>query len=187
MGRPADAIVHMRRAQQLDPLSTIIGADTAKVLIDARRYDEAIEECRRMLELDPAFRPARGWLITAHIWKGMYQQAETEMEALDEGQETADAYLDRAFLYASSGNPGKAAEWVLKFRRMAERGQAQAWQMALLYILVQPDTGKAFDWLRRAYDERNAYLMAVKVAPDFDRVRSDPRFQDLIRRMNFLD
>jgi hypothetical protein len=52
---------------------------------------------------------------------------------------------------------------------------------------VQPDKDKAFEWLQKAYDERSPYLMAAKVAPDFDPVRSDPRFHQLLHHINFLD
>ncbi len=70
---------------------------------------------------------------------------------------------------------------------MADREPPPAWQMVVIYLLVQPDTDKALEWLQTAYDERNPYMMSLKVAQEFDPIRSDPRFQDLVRRMNFLD
>jgi DNA-binding winged helix-turn-helix (wHTH) protein/TolB-like protein/tetratricopeptide (TPR) repeat protein len=187
MGRTSDALMHLRRAQELDPLSPIIGADTAKVLIDARRYDEAIEECHRTLELDPSFLPAHGWLESAYIWKGMYPQAQAEDDLRGIKQNAPDSVLGRALLYTLSGQPAKAAGFRREFQGLVRGGYAQPWQMAFLYIRVQPDSDKAVEWLRRAYDQRNAWMMSAKVAPDFDPIRSDPRFQNLIRSMNFLE
>jgi DNA-binding winged helix-turn-helix (wHTH) protein/TolB-like protein/tetratricopeptide (TPR) repeat protein len=187
MGRTPDALMHLRRAQELDPLSPIIGADTAKVLIDAHRYDEAIEECRRTLELDPTFSPAHGWLEVAYIWKGMYPQAQAEDDLRDIKRNAPDFSLQKALLYTLSGQRAKASEFRRQFQELVRGGPAPPWQMALLYIQVQPDSDKAIEWLRKAYDQRNAWMMSAKVAPDFDPIRSDPRFQDLIRSMNFLD
>lgn len=187
MGRTADALMHLRRAQQLDPFSSIIGADTAKVLIDARRYDEAIEECRRTLELDPTFPPARGWLQVAYLWKGMYSQSQVQDDLRKIGRSDIDIALSKALFYTLSGQQTKASEFRRQFQQLIQGGQAQPWQMALLYIQVQPDSDKAIEWLNKAYDQRNAWMMSAKVSPDFDPIRSDPRFQDLIRRMNFLD
>jgi TolB-like protein/Tfp pilus assembly protein PilF len=187
MGHTPDALAHLRRAQQLDPLSTIVGADTAKVLIDARRYDEAILECQRMLELDPNFAPARGWLYMAYAWNGMYRQAEAEQDRMEAGRSPVDSSLGKAVFYTLAGQPAKAAEFSLQFHQIAKTESVHTWQFALFYILVQPDKDKAFEWLQKAYDERSPYLMAAKVAPDFDPVRSDPRFHQLLHHINFLD
>jgi hypothetical protein len=62
-----------------------------------------------------------------------------------------------------------------------------AWQMATIYLQVKPDKDEALEWLAKARAERNPYLLAAKVAPEFDPVRTDPRFQDLFRGMNFTD
>jgi tetratricopeptide (TPR) repeat protein len=187
MGHSPDALAHLRRAQELDPLSSIIGADTAKVLIDARRYNEAIEVCQSTLELDPGFRPAGVWLRVAHSWSGMHQMAEDETDRLEAGRETSDSYLGRAVTYMASGKPESAEEFRRKSQKNADREQPPAWQMAVMYLQVQPDADKAITWLRKAYDERDPWMKSLKVAPEFDAIRSDPRFQDLVRRMNFPD
>jgi TPR repeat protein len=140
-----------------------------------------------MLELDPNFGPARGWLQVAYAWNGMYRQAEAEQDRMEGSRNPIDGSLGKAVFYTLAGQPAKAAEFGLQFKRIAKTGLAHTWQLALFYIQVQPDKDKAFEWLGKAYDERNPYLMAAKVAPDFDPIRADPRFQQLLHRINFLE
>ena len=121
------------------------------------------------------------------MWKGMYAQAQAEDDLRENKQNPLDASLQKALLYRLAGQHAKASEFRRQFQEYVKSGRAQPWQMALLYIQVQPDSDKAIEWLRKAYDQRNAWMMSAKVAPDFDPIRSDPRFQDLIRSMSFLD
>ncbi len=187
MGRPDEALSHLRRAHQLDPLSSIIGADTARALINARRYDEAIAECRDTLELDPEFRPASGWLATAYTWRGMYRQAELEIDRFEAGRETMYGTLGKAVVYSAEGDGPRAYEALRKIQRMSAQTPLPGWQMATIYLAIKPDKDKAFEWLAKMREEKNPFMLALKVGPEFDPIRADPRFQELLRGMNFTD
>jgi TolB-like protein len=185
MGRHNEAIAEAKRAQELDPLSLIINAIGGSVFACARRYDEAIAQCRRTLELNAGFYMAHLYLGFAYEQEKLYAEAISEYQkaiALEQGNPTVAAYLARG--YAAAGKRTEALKTFSQLRDLSKRRYVSSYTMALTYAALG-DNDQAFACLEKAYEDRSGALLYVKVDPRVDSLRSDPRFQDLLRRMNF--
>jgi Flp pilus assembly protein TadD len=181
LGRNSEAIAEMGRAESLDPLSLIIGADMADVLLIARRSDESIRQSRKMAEMDPHFAVTHYQLGQALVQKHMYAEGIAELQTaigLSGGNQTFRSNL--AYAYAISGRRNEALEILNDLKNQPNHGFSNASGMALIYVgLDQKDLAAA--WLEKAYGER--FNPSVLMRPCFDPLRSDPRFQDLLRRI----
>lgn len=186
MGRFDEALEEAKRAENLDPQSLIINTNHGWILYLARRYDEAIEELKKALEMEPSFFLARNLVWQAYVQMGMYEEAMawqtmTDMSKSPEARERNEI-LKRAYETASwKGFERKALELELE-----KPGPVLAGSIAGLYVQIG-DYDPAFKWLQRAYDNREANMVWLKINPVFDDVRSDPRFKVLLRRMRLSD
>jgi serine/threonine-protein kinase len=186
MGRHNEAIAEAKRAQELDPLSLIINAvEGGLVFFYARRYDEAIAQCRRTLELNAGFYPAHLFLGRAYEAEKLYAEAISEYQkaiALEQGNPLLAAELARG--YAAAGKRTEAVNIISRLEELSKRRYVSSYVTAQIYTALG-DTNQAFAWLEKAYEERPYELVYLNVDLRFDRLRSDLRFQDLLRRMNF--
>lgn len=174
----------MKKAQELDPLSLIINADLGRTFYFARQYDQSLEQFRKTLDMDPNF-------ALAHLWLGqVYEQRRTYETAIVEfqkgirvfgGSSYALARLGHA--YAVAGRRREAQMVLNQLDDLAKQKYVSPYDTAVIYAgLGEKD--RAFAWLERAYEDRSNSLDFLKVEPSLDPLRSDPRFQDLLRRMN---
>jgi serine/threonine protein kinase/tetratricopeptide (TPR) repeat protein len=183
MGRNEEAISEARRALELDPLSLIIGSQMGDALYRAGRTDEAIEQLKKTTQMDPNFPEARWVLADAFAQKKMYSEAvaewQTAMKLL--GNEPGAAALGEA--YKSSGYQGSLQKRIDQLlQRPAER--RSSYDLARLYARLGKKE-EALKWLEKGYTEHEGAMLFLKCEPAFDSWRSDPRFQVLMRRMNF--
>lgn len=182
-GRLPEALEQIRRAQQVDPLSLEINTDAGLPFYFARQYDRAIEQYRKVVEMDPTFAPAHFALRDACELEGMYPDAIREFRqavALSGGSESWVEPVARAF--ARSGPQGywkKRLDLALHGPKKLRGSPAQ---IANLYVALA-DTERALEWLENAYQARDDELVWLAVEPWHDSLRSDPRFQGLARRM----
>jgi TolB-like protein/Flp pilus assembly protein TadD len=180
-GRTEEAIGEMRIAESLDPLSLIISADLADFLIIAHSYDESIRESRKTIELDPGFALAHNQLGQAYLQKNMLDEAVAELQKgvqLSRGSPTIVANLVRA--YVASGKKTEAVKLLGELRKRSTPAHAHASEIAMCYVALG-DADEAMSWLERGYDER--FNPSALLRPGFDPLRSNPRFQDLLRRI----
>jgi serine/threonine-protein kinase len=185
MGRHDEAIAEAKRAQELDPLSLIINAVEGRLFFYARRYDEAIAQCRRTLELNAGFYPAHLFLGWAFEQKKLYEQAISEYQkAIAPGQGNPRLAATLARGYAAAGERTEALEIISQVREPSKQRYVSSYVIAQVYAALG-DTGRAFQWLDKAYQEHDSQLAWLKAEPGFDSLRSDPRYQELLRRMNF--
>jgi TolB-like protein/Tfp pilus assembly protein PilF len=185
MGRWDQATQEMNSAIQLDPVSPIIHVAFAGMLIFARKWDEAIEQCRTALELEHGFLQARWMLGLALLLKGMHRQGIEEFSAGVELTTGAPLFLfSLGYAYGVSGEEKKARKTLQQLRELSRHRYVMPYWFAMIYAGVG-DKDEAFHWLERAYHERSAWMAFLKVQPWFDALRSDARFEDLLRRMNF--
>ena len=181
MGRNSEAIDEMRKAESLDPLSLIISADMAHILLVGRLYDESIEQSRKTLELDPDFAVAHSELGEAYEQKRMYNEAITELQKAIKfsGGSTTDR-CSLAHAYAVTGRTTQALEILNGLKNRSNQRPSHASEIALIYTGLG-EKNQAITWLERAYEER--FDPSILLQPAFDPLRSDARFQDLVRRI----
>jgi TolB-like protein/DNA-binding winged helix-turn-helix (wHTH) protein/Flp pilus assembly protein TadD len=181
MGRYDEAIVEMEKAENLDPLSLIINADLAELLLLARSYDESIRQSRKTIEMDPNFALAHNQLGQAYLQKQMRDEAITELQKavrLSADSPTCLANLARA--YAASGKKSEAAKLLTDLKKRSSPGYSHAPEIAVVYAALG-DKSQAMIWLEKGFEER--FNPGVLLRPGFDPLRSDPRFQELVRRI----
>jgi adenylate cyclase len=183
MGRLDEALAEIQRALELDPLSLGINTALGHVLYLSRQYDRAIEQYRKALELDPQYAQAHLWFGRPFLEKGMYDEAIHELQtaARLSGNSTMSlAVLGHA--YASADRTGDANGVLATLRQRGRTQYVPSYWVALIYVGLG-DLDQAFDWLERANRERSGWLAWIKVEPRFDRLRPDPRFSRLLRRL----
>jgi TolB-like protein/DNA-binding winged helix-turn-helix (wHTH) protein/Flp pilus assembly protein TadD len=181
LGRNGEAIAEMRRAEDLDPLSLIINADLAELLLIAHFYDDSIRQSRKTIELDPNFGLAHNQLAQAYLQRRMNDEAIAELQKaiqLSGGSPMCRANLARA--YAASGRRAEAVQILSDLKGRSEPGYSHASEIAMIYAALG-DPDQAMTWLERGFEER--VNPGVLLRPGFDPLRSDPRFQGLVRRL----
>ncbi len=187
MGRLDEAIAEEKRALQLDPLSLLINGSLALTFYEARQYEQAIEQEQKTLDLDPNYLIARMGLGLAYIQKSAYQQGIAELEkAVTISGGAAPALSNLGYAYARVGRKAEAQKELDKLEELAKKKYIPAGSRARIYAGLG-DKDKTFQWLETAYAEHSiagTLPGMIKVDPVFDPVRSDPRFTDLLRRMN---
>jgi len=185
--RHAEAIAEAQRAQQLDPLSPVIRVVLATYggYFYARQYDEAIRTLRDAVSLFPAYPQPYRCLVAVYEAKGMYQEAIAayqKAESLSGASPAEVAALGQA--YAKGGTRGYYLWKIEKLREKSKHDYVRPVDLAYLYAgLGEKD--QAFSYLEKAYQDRDFMLNLLQIEPAFDPLRSDPRFQELLRRMNF--
>jgi TolB-like protein/DNA-binding winged helix-turn-helix (wHTH) protein/tetratricopeptide (TPR) repeat protein len=182
MGRHDEALLEIRRAQEVDPLSPIVNSIAGLTLYFARQYDRAVEQCRRTVEMDPSFSIASFFLGYAYEQKRMYAEA---IRAFEKGialSSTGKAYLGRA--YALAGRRAESAKILDELQAASRESYVSPIDFALIYTALG-ERDQAFLWLERAYQDRSNYLRYLKVDPRYDSLRSDPRFSALLNRLGF--
>jgi TolB-like protein/DNA-binding winged helix-turn-helix (wHTH) protein/Flp pilus assembly protein TadD len=179
--RNSEAISEMKKAKDLDPLSLIISADLAELLLIAHSYDESIQQSRRTIEMDANFALAHNQLAQAYIQNHMFDEAVAELQKaikLSGGSPTFTANLARA--YAAMGRRNEAIELLDDLRKHSSPGYSDASEIAAVYVALG-DSDRAMIWLEKGFEER--FNPSVLLRPGFDSIRSDPRFQNLLRRI----
>ena len=180
-----EAIAEAKRTSELEPLSFTASSHLGWILYLSGRNDDAIAQCTRILSLDPTSFPARRYLGLAYEQKGMYPQAIDEFQ---KGLKISGSPLILALLghaYAASGKTKEARQVISDLHDLSESSVARRYvspyTVAAIYAGLN-DKDQSFKWLEQAYEERDVWLMNLKVDPVFARLRSDKRFQDLLTR-----
>ena len=174
-GRIEEARAEHERAQELEPLSLVIGTNAGEALYQARQYDRAIEQYRKTLELDENFGPALDDLGRAYERKAMYKEAAAEWQRnliVNGDSQTASAI---AQAYAKSGYESALHAWLDSLMRQLKDEYVSPYLIATIYArLNQRD--QALLWLSKACQDRSTDLVFLKVEPAWDSYRSDPRY-----------
>lgn len=181
MGRCDQGLAQMRQALELDPSSLSISAQTAMVLLCARRYDEAFEQCLKTLEVEPAYDEARFFLAMTCVQKGLVDEAIAEYSRLAPENPDFKAMLGHAYAVAGRHAEARAVLRDLELFRGSENNPL--FWIALLHVGLG-DRDAALACLEEACENPDDSLIAVKVFPFVDPLRSDSRFLRLLRRMD---
>jgi tetratricopeptide (TPR) repeat protein len=184
--RPKEACAEMFRAQELDPLNSVIGMDVGLTCYyTAGDYNKAIEQYRKVLELDPSFGLTYLYLALAQVARGDFEEATSVLETVKRlGPEEPDPIALLGYTFALTGRRREAEEALEELKALSKRRYVSAFPIAWVYVGLG-DKDRAFAWLEKAYLERAGRLTYLKVLRAFDPLRSDPRFQRLLDRMRF--
>ncbi|MFQ5865324.1 MAG: tetratricopeptide repeat protein, partial [bacterium] len=186
IGRFDEAIKEARRAEILDPVSLSVSQNLAAVLIMARRYDEAIAQAKKTIDMDPNFMFAYFRLGWAYEAKGIYEEAlesYRKANALAGGRNEM-VRLSLGRIYASLGQRTEALKILKEWQDLNTQGYVSPSHTAAIYTCLGQKE-KALDLLEKAYDVRDFDMNLLKVWPMWDPLRSEPRFQNLLKRMDF--
>jgi tetratricopeptide (TPR) repeat protein len=184
MGRPEEALNHLKRTAELSPEWQIAGDDLLWGLFFARRYEEAEAACRRAISLDPSNFAPYYMLGQTQAQTGKHREA---VVTLEQGYRVADAFRQKeilaelGYVYAVMGDNAKALDTISRLRKVDDRFTHML--VARVYTGLG-DKDRAFDSLDKAYEEHTPFLWEIRVMPQFDSLRSDPRYAALLRRMN---
>lgn len=184
MGRYEESYTEVQRALRLEPRSSIFNAFLAIIYLYARRYDQAIEQCQKALELDPNLASAWGFLGWAQSCKLRHEDAIASLRKTCQIWPGASpiAWLGEA--YAAAGYRDEAHKVLRQLEELSKQLYVTPYGRARIYAALG-ETDETFKWLETAYQQRANWMVLLKIDPCFDNLRSDPRFQDLMRRMNF--
>jgi tetratricopeptide (TPR) repeat protein len=185
LGNFEQAITHYRLAVDLDPLNLNANDDLAFGYFFSKQYDLAVEQEKKTLEIDPTFAEAHFDLSIVYLFKGNYNLWLEEWEkAARLNNDSEDMALVKAVKqeYAKSGFRGAMNRLVALEEEQAKRIYIDPALIAGTYAFLG-EKDRAFTWLEKAYGEKSGFLSYIKSHPNFDSLRSDPRYADLLKRM----
>ncbi len=183
LGRFEQALAEFNRAYQLNPLSTVANLSLGYRFYYARQYQPAIDQLQKTLAMDSSFVPAHDYLGRAYEQSGMTAPSLAEFQkALDlSGGDTNDlAALGQA--YAVAHRDAEARGILEQLKERSRQTYVQPAAIAVIYLALG-EKDQAFDWLQKAYDDRSAWLLYLKIDPWADNARGDSRFADLVHRI----
>lgn len=183
-GRHEQAIAEARRAQELDPLAHPSWEGLCWVLIMARQYDSALTECRKAVERAPDFGFAHANLGLAYAMRGRFPEAVAEAER---GARLDDSPLMLTFLaqvQAQAGHRREALQVMEDLKQLTKRRYVCSYEVAAAYVALG-DKEEAFRWFDKGVEDRSDCMPTLAVDPRLDSIRSDPRYQPLVRRVGF--
>jgi tetratricopeptide (TPR) repeat protein len=191
LGRFDEGIAEMKRALELAPLSLAISSNLGEALIQrdlfrGGSYDEGIGQCRKTLELDSNFFHAQACLGGAYRRKGMYEEAVTWFSPCAAAGDD-ECVRNLAVTYALSGKRTEAVKLLDRMKELYSKHPVEAYNLWVLNAALG-NRDQAFAWLERSYEQREVTLLWIRlctVDPACKQLSSDPRFQDVVRRMNF--
>ena len=177
-----EAIAEAKRTEELEPLSFVASSHLGWIYYLSGKNDEAIEQCRKILELDPSSFPARRYLGLAYEAKGMHAEAIAEFQ---KGVKLSGSPLMLALLghaYAVAGKRAEAQQVLNDLQQLQAQRYVSPYTVAAIYAGLG-DHEQAFKWLDKAVEERDIWLMNLKVDPVFAKLRSERRFTDILARI----
>ena len=184
MGRYEEGYAELKRAIRLDP-HFILNQTLGFVLLFTRRYDQAIDQFKQVINLEPSFAAAHGSLGLAYAFKSRHELAISAVRKAVELSRGAPLFVaGLGEVYADAGYGDDAHQILEQLRELSKESYVVPYFVARIHAALGK-RDEALDWLETAYRERAPYMVCLSIDPRFDDLRPEPRFQDLLRRMNF--
>ncbi len=182
--RHDEAIREMKKGIELDPVSVYINNDFVRILMNARRLDEALEQAKKAVELDSRYVFSHRNLALVYSAKELHQEAieETKKEAELGGLKKVSS--GAAFIYARAGKRAEAEKILRDYQQSLDQVGVNHLNIAQIYIGLG-EKEKAVEWLEKSFEKREPVILAIYAYPEWDELRSDPRFQELIKKLGF--
>jgi serine/threonine protein kinase/Tfp pilus assembly protein PilF len=181
-GHLEEGMREMKRAQELDPMSLIINTMLGWQYYLSRQYDLAVDQLRKVLDLDQKFAPARRILEGVYSQMGNQKEAVAEREKIVSLSGSPELAASIEEVYSKSGYNGVLRSWLDGMMVISKYGYVSSYDIAQIYARMG-EKDKTLTWLEKAYGEHDSGLVSLAVDPLFDNVRSDPRFRDLLKRL----
>ena len=183
-GRMDEAIREIKRALELEPLSIAMNANLAGAYMYARQNDLALAQARKTFDLEPNHITARVWLANIYESLGMYHEAITLSEESLKNNASSDYFLlYSGYAYAKTGRRDKAEDAIKRLRDLEKTEPVDPYDFAVLYVGLG-DKDKAFVELEKTFNERGFYVLFLRFDPFMDPLRDDPRFKEMLKRLN---
>ncbi|MEP6900444.1 MAG: protein kinase [Actinomycetota bacterium] len=185
IGRDAESLAEIKRAVELDPLNLRINAFVGQFLLHAGKTDEALAQLRKTLELEPNFWLAHLYAASAYIEKEMFAEAvaEADLSKQFSGGSSHAAALG-IYALAKSGKHAEAAAALAEMLQLSTVRHVPPYHFALAYQGLN-NSHETFSWLEKGYEQRDPKMAFLKVEPKWHNLRHEPRFIELMKRMNF--
>jgi TolB-like protein/Tfp pilus assembly protein PilF len=178
-----EAIAAVRRAHELDPLSLTISTNIGMLLYMARRYDQSIEQYQQALEMERHFAYTHWQLALTYEQKALYEEAIAELQtAIALSGRSLQPLAQLGHAYAIAGRRDQACAVLAELNELAQQNYVSPSRTAAIYAGLG-QTEHAFDWLERAYHERDPWLIWLRFDPVMDELRADRRFTSLLERI----
>ena len=184
MGRHAEASDKIKRALDLDPLNPLCQAILGGHLLFTRQYDEAIKQYQKTLKIEPSNPMVHNGLWAAFHHKKMFEDAFKEMKKYFSALGDIEAVEMLEEAYAEGGYFKAMVCLADRLEERSKKSYVQPTRIADLNAYVGKHN-KALDWLEKAFEDRAPSLQYLKVEPGYDGLRDNPRFQAIIKKMNF--
>jgi serine/threonine-protein kinase len=182
-GRHDESIREIKLAHDLDPLSLIINANVGFMLYFAGHYDEAIAQYINSIEIDPNFAELHWYIGMAYEQKAMLKEAEKEFQRAITLSGGFTKYIEAlGHAYAMAGKRKEAMEVMGELKEISKREHVSPYYIASIYEALG-DKDKAFEWLEKAYEINDSWIPYLKVDPLFYKIRPDPRFKVLLKKL----
>jgi serine/threonine-protein kinase len=182
MGRSGEAITETKRARELDPFSTLINGELGRALYGTRQYDQAIAQLRITLEMDPQSGFTRFFLGLAYLAKTDYPQAISELKKSMTLGVGVSALGPLGYAYAVSGKREEALKLLAEANRISRERYVPYIVPVMIYMGLG-DKDRAFEYLEKAFHDRQWHVLLLKAEPLFDNLRADQRCTDILKRM----
>src|SRR5580704_2063181 len=182
IGKNEEGIEEIRKAHELDPLSPIIATDLAKRLSLEKKYAEAVTEFKNILDVDPDFVQAQYYLAETYEQMGLYPEAISELKKIKSWEDLPLTLEELGYIYARQGKRHEALQMIAELQRRSTHHYTDSASAARIYIALG-DKDSAFVWLQKGYDEHSPHMILIDADSAYDPLRSDPRFQNLVRRI----
>ena len=186
-GQHEEALVEKKKTLAMDPLSVVIRTDLARMFYFHREYERSIEQYRAALDMDPNFSSAHLWLAQAYERTGRFEEAIAALQTgclLSGDSAYAMARLGQG--YALAGNGGQARAILNRLDESSSQKYVSPHDIAIIHAGLD-EKDDAIAWLQKALEERSVGLGYLNVEPHWDALRSDQRFQELLRRVGLLE
>jgi TolB-like protein/DNA-binding winged helix-turn-helix (wHTH) protein/tetratricopeptide (TPR) repeat protein len=184
MGRSPDAIFEIKRAEALDPLSLAVHIQAGWVFYLTRQDNEALAEWRKSLELEPKFAISHISIWAAYLQKSEFQEIVRDLPEHKQGAESAVDLAALAGSYAAAGKRSEAEHTLTKLTAISKKRYVCPYEMGTAYAMLG-NKDEALGWLQEGYRVHSGCMPDMKTDPRLDLLRTEPRFQELLRRFHF--
>ena len=185
LGRHSEALAEIKRAKEIDPLNLRTNALEGQFLLHAGKTDEAIESLQKTIDLEPSFWMAHLFAASAYIEKGSFEKAVSEgseAKKFSPSQNWSIAF--GGYALAKSGKTAESQNILDELLKLSKTTYVPPYHIALIYNGLG-ETGKALDFLEKGFAEKDVRMVFLKVEPKWNNLRNEPRFIELMKKMNF--